>query len=265
MLAGYVGKTTMIIPKLRAPIVLGHGICGFDELRLGSWRLARYWPGIPEALTRAGNRVLVARVAPLGTVAERAAQLKAFLDREAPGEPVHLISHSMGGLDARYLISCLGMAPRVLSLTTISTPHRGTAFADWGLRTFEPWAKGFLRLFGVRPEPFRDVSIDGCARFNREVLDAPGVRYFSVAAEFQLNWLAAEWQLPYRIIAREQGANDGMVPVVSARYGEDCTIWKGDHVSLVNWTGPLAGARRGWRDRIPEYASLVGRLADEGF
>src|SRR5262249_5187529 len=38
---------------------------------------------------------------------------------------VHVFAHSMGGLDARYMISRLGMAKRVLSLTTIATPHRG--------------------------------------------------------------------------------------------------------------------------------------------
>ncbi|MCQ5134484.1 esterase/lipase family protein, partial [Coprococcus eutactus] len=38
---------------------------------------------------------------------------------------VNLIAHSKGGLDSRYAISMLGMAPYVASLTTINTPHRG--------------------------------------------------------------------------------------------------------------------------------------------
>src|SRR5437773_1910471 len=94
-------------PKLRAPLVLVHGLLGFNQLKLFGWTLASYFPGIPEFLTAAGNRVLVPRVSPTGSVAERAGQLKAFLDREAPGEVVHLVAHSMGGLDARYLIACL--------------------------------------------------------------------------------------------------------------------------------------------------------------
>jgi triacylglycerol esterase/lipase EstA (alpha/beta hydrolase family) len=36
----------------------------------------------------------------------------------------------MGGLDARYAISLLGLARRVASLTTIGTPHRGTPVGD---------------------------------------------------------------------------------------------------------------------------------------
>ncbi len=73
----------MILPTLRNPIVFAHGLGGFDCLHLGKWVFARYWSGIPEALAAAGNRVLVDRVSPFGGVAERAAQLRAFLDRLA--------------------------------------------------------------------------------------------------------------------------------------------------------------------------------------
>jgi len=33
----------------------------------------------------------------------------------------------------------------------------------------------------------------------------------------------------------------------------------------VNWKGPLAKARRGWEDRVPQYAGLIRRLADLGY
>lgn len=49
-----------------------------------------------------------------------------------PGREVNLIGHSMGGLDARYLITHLQPeAFTVKTLTTIATPHRGSAFADY--------------------------------------------------------------------------------------------------------------------------------------
>ena len=51
----------------------------------------------------------------------------------------------MGGLDARYMIASLGMEARVLSLTTVGTPHRGTAFADWGMPAFGRLLTPFLR------------------------------------------------------------------------------------------------------------------------
>ena len=84
----------MIVPKLRVPIVLVHGLFGFDRIRVGPWTLVRYFPGIPEFLQASDNRVLIPSLSPTGGVAERAAQLKAFLDRESPSEPVHLFAHS---------------------------------------------------------------------------------------------------------------------------------------------------------------------------
>ena len=88
-------------PRLDAPIVLIHGLCGFDRLYAFRRPVKDYFPGIREHLEAAGNRVLAARVSPTAGVARRAADLKRFLDREVPRGPVHLIGHSMGGLDAR--------------------------------------------------------------------------------------------------------------------------------------------------------------------
>src|SRR4051794_24949512 len=98
----------MYAPRLRAPIVLVHGLLGTDTLRLGPVRLFDYFRGIPEVLRAGGNRVVVVRVGRTDGVAVRAAQLA----RQLPNEPVHLIGHSMGGLDSRYLISRLGLASR---------------------------------------------------------------------------------------------------------------------------------------------------------
>ena len=67
----------------------------------------------------------------LGTVEEA---------RASTGRPVHLIGHSLGGLDSRFLISKLGMADRVLSLTTIGTPHHGTPLADIVVRALRKQA-----------------------------------------------------------------------------------------------------------------------------
>jgi triacylglycerol lipase len=255
----------MTVPKLRSPILLVHGLFGFTRLGLGRWTLFSYFPGIPELLGAAGNRVLVAGVSPTGGTAARAAQLKAFLDRECPHEPVHVLAHSLGGLDSRYLIARLGMAPRVLTLTTIGTPHRGTAFADWGVRRLERLVRPLLGQLGIPHQAFFDLTTQKCKVFNEEVPDAPGVRYFSVAGRFNPDWLTPGWQLPARVVEKAEGPNDGVVSVASATYGERCDLWEGDHVSLVNWPNPIAQARGRHRDRAADYAALVRRLADEGF
>src|SRR5258708_6013617 len=208
----------MAVPVLKAPIVLVHGLLGFDKLAMGAWTLTHYFRGIPELLRAAGNRVLVARLNPIGGTAERAAQLKALLDAESRTEPVHLIAHSMGGLDSRYMISRLGMAPRVLSLTTIGTPHRGSPFVDWGVRRFARLVCPVFEFFGLSYQAFKDLTTGHCKVFNRNTPDSPAVRYFSVAGCFRTDWLAPEWQLPSSIVERLEGPNDGVVSVKSARY-----------------------------------------------
>lgn len=51
------------------------------------------------------------------------------IQTETGCEKVNIIAHSKGGLDARYLITRLGMGETVASLTTIST-HRGSELLD---------------------------------------------------------------------------------------------------------------------------------------
>jgi triacylglycerol lipase len=253
------------IPKLRAPIVLVHGLFGFDQLRLAGFTVAHYFAGIPEMLRAAGNRVLIPRLSPTGGVADRAAQLKEFLTRESPSEPVHLFAHSMGGLDARYMVSRLGMADRVLTVTTLGTPHRGTAFAEWGILRLERIVKPFFNLFGIPTQAFYDLTPASCRAFNQAVPDMPGVRYFSVAGQHNGAYLNPEWLLPYNIVYKAEGPNDGIVSMTSAKYGETMEVWEGDHFSLVNWLNPLGRNRSFWRDPAKRYGPLVRRLAEEGY
>ena len=255
----------MVIPKLKAPIVLVHGLFGFDRIALAGLTLAHYFPGIVGMLQKAGNRVLIPFLSPMASVAERSAQLKAYLDKEAPGEAVHLFAHSMGGLDSRYMISQLGMGERVLTLTTLGTPHRGTTFADWGIERLERLVKPIFDLLGLNGKGFYDVTTTGCKKFNQQVRDDPRVRYFSVAGRHDGHWMSPEWLLPYYIVLEAEGPNDGVVSLASAKYGEMMEVWEGDHFSLVNWPNPLALNRGPFRDPAKRYGPMLRRLADEGF
>jgi triacylglycerol lipase len=252
---------TTCSPRLDAPIILVHGLCGFDRLYAFRRPVKDYFPGIREYLEAAGNRVYLARVSPTAGVARRALDLKRFIDREVPRGPVHLIGHSMGGLDARYAIARLGMENRVRSLTTVGTPHRGTAFADWGWSRFSRLFVPLLRLLGIPHEAFIDLRTDTCRRFNEDVPDVPGVRYFSVAGVCERPWVGPEWQLPYRIVDRREGPNDGVVSVASATWGEHTEQWGGDHLNLVNWPNRLARRRGEWSDRAADYGRLLARVA----
>src|SRR5262245_33216623 len=134
------------VPRLRAPIVLVHGLMGFDAVRVAGIRLGSYFPNVDDALRAAGNRVFTARLSPTAGVAQRAAELRDFLHRDVPAGPIHIVAHSMGGLDARYMTSRLGMKDRVLTLTTLGTPHRGSPFADWGVRHLRRLVKPVLSV-----------------------------------------------------------------------------------------------------------------------
>src|SRR5262249_40751387 len=98
------------------PVVLAHGLFGFDTLEIAGKR-HEYFRGISRELKGSGTDVYVVRVAPLAGVAARARQL-ADQVRRLPAKRVNIVAHSMGGLDARYAISHLGLSDVVASLTT---------------------------------------------------------------------------------------------------------------------------------------------------
>jgi hypothetical protein len=70
----------------------------------------------------------------LGSVQLRAQELAARINQKFPAGEIQIIAHSMGGLDARCMLAqnMLGLAAagRVISFTTISTPHDGSPVAN---------------------------------------------------------------------------------------------------------------------------------------
>ncbi|KIJ17859.1 hypothetical protein PAXINDRAFT_72201, partial [Paxillus involutus ATCC 200175] len=119
----------------RYPIVLCHGLYGFDVRGPAAFPSLRmhYWANVLSILQKKlGADVIVTTVPGTGSVASRAKNLDRLLQEKARGRGINLIAHSMGGLDCRHLITHLGPTDYVpLSLTSISTPHRGSPFMDW--------------------------------------------------------------------------------------------------------------------------------------
>lgn len=253
------------VPRLRAPVILVHGLFGFDAMRVIDLELVPYFRGVRGYLARPGNRVFTAKLSPTGRVKRRAIQLRRYLDRVVPNDPVHLIAHSMGGLDSRYMINRLGAADRVLTLTTLGTPHRGTSFADWGLTR---WGVLFRppNLPFIEPVPaLLDLTTEAATRFNATITDAPNVRYFSVAARFTGRWWQPPWCFSASVIQKAEGDNDGLVSVESAKYGETFEEWDGDHLSLVNWPTLQRIVGFQWHDQRWRFGRIVQRLHDLGY
>jgi triacylglycerol lipase len=252
-----------------APIVLVHGILGFDRLGLPDSPIS-YFRGIPDALAAAGHSVPEPpALNPAGSVTERAADLKDYLlnHEDVRGRRVHLIAHSMGGLDSRYMISGLGMADRVLSLTTLCTPHHGTSIADLNLAVF---GLGLDVLDETRLVDLRGF-LDLTRRHSREfdevrVPDAAGVRYFSVAGLYEPGLVSFDLlKLTHDFISANEGGNDGLVSVTSATFGTFLGTWPGDHFRLINWpTNILEPVDEFADDSVVEnYLSLAERLFGE--
>jgi pimeloyl-ACP methyl ester carboxylesterase len=92
---------------LKAPIVLVHGLFGVGQLKLAGVGVADYFRLIPNALRAQGHAIPEPpSLNTAGRIAERAAGLKEYLDNrpEVAGLQVHLVAHSMGGLDAGFMI-----------------------------------------------------------------------------------------------------------------------------------------------------------------
>lgn len=131
-------------PPAKRAIVLAHG---FNASTTNSWSFY----GVAEALAKDHPVVVKAEVPPFASPRTRAEYLAKDVDRalatcratagcDASG--VHLIAHSMGGLDARALIGGLHYGDRIKTLTTIASPHHGTAIADAVLGLIPPVADG---------------------------------------------------------------------------------------------------------------------------
>ncbi|HYD43499.1 MAG TPA: hypothetical protein VEB43_21900 [Anaeromyxobacter sp.] len=250
-------KRRWLRTKPRHPIVLAHGLFGFDEVGVGAIRHA-YWKGIRDALEKDGNKVVVPRVPPCGSVAERAAALTRALS-VLDEKRVNVLAHSMGGLDARYAVTNLGLAARVAALVTVGTPHRGSPLAD--LSTDVARKIGLQRVLetaGVPLDAFHDLATARMARFNEEVSDVRSVAYASVVGVVRRKRKANPLLVPsYLWMKKSWGVSDGVVPASSQRWGEVLAEVEADHWAQTGWSRHF--------DAAEFWVRLVRELRAMGF
>ena len=262
-------------PKL--PVCFSHGLFGFDQLTLMPSVTISYWRGIVEVLEANGCEVLVCRVPTAASVPERAAALKQQIEERFPGREVNLVGHSMGGLDCRYLVSQLRPSFKVRSLTTITTPHRGSSFCDYMLdsvigRERLPKLLSLLKTVNLPGggRAFENLTTYSMEEFNKRVTDQPGTKYFSWGASFEPS-LFNEFRIPHGIIYEKEGPNDGLVSVESAKWGQYMgTLQDVSHLQIVGWraAGPLTKLAFGSADVFSAtnfYLQICEDLAREGY
>jgi triacylglycerol lipase len=246
-----------MIGRLKAPIVLAHGLFGFSRIGFGPLTLTSYFRGIPQVLRAAGNRVLTTRVHPTASVEFRAMRLGFRIDTYFPDEPVHVIAHSMGGLDARRLLAMPGWRDRILSLTTIATPHKGSIMADFAkLKVGRIYR--LLEAMRIDYGGFLDVTRLASRRFNRTYGRIDDLPCFSVAGEPDVGDVSWPLRRLHEALAEMEGPNDGLVSAASATaFGLPLDPWPLDHLRQMNW---LTHARD---ETDPHYVpAFYGRIID---
>ena len=243
ILAGGGGSSSKPLDGVH-PIVLSHGLFGWGEDSNGVVSIASYWGGMDDYLRSEGAVVYAPTKSALGSNEDRAAQMKSKILywMAANGySKVHIIGHSQGGLDSRYMISNLGMSSKVTSLTTLSTPHRGSPVADivedvipdWLLPFVSDVIEALTKLVWSGSEQdgidaMNALTTTGLASFNSYTPNASGVTYNSWAAKMAwadpvqhpLMWLVYPACWAGGLVSPvHSAANDGLVPVSSSKWG----------------------------------------------
>ena len=248
------------------PVLLHHGLFGYDELKLGPLRM-RYFHSIGQGIAAAGYPVIACSVHPTASVEKRATQLKQqILERlqaaNLLGQRVVIVAHSMGGLDVRYMISRLGMGRHVEAVLTVCTPHRGSPYADWIVRNLHD-RFGVLRMarkLGLEIGAAADLTTTACAKFNDTVPDDPDVKYYSIAGVRSFKQMPAFAMHSHHIVHAAEGDNDGLVSTTSATWGTHLCTWPLDHWQAINRHFAI---RHKAADPTPRYLEALGRVSSE--
>lgn len=149
-------------------LYLSPGMFGFGKLATYDY-FAHVERALKQRFSDAGEELLthVVDVAPTASIRRRAVRLAELVDAttrdDAPG-PIHLLGHSTGGLDARLVASPsvhlpvtkekLDWRDRLVSITTMNTPHYGTPLAS-----FFATVSGQRMLYAVSALTFIALSL----------------------------------------------------------------------------------------------------------
>jgi triacylglycerol lipase len=241
------------------PKQLDHAILflhGLDDFRFFRWIYPRYryFRLLDRALSDTKIPLYFPEVRCNGSIKERGQQLFEFIENVSESN-LHLIAHSMGGLDARYLISKLDSSARIRSLRTVATPHRGTAVASWALETsgIRQWLIRHYNMPGLA-----DLTEEACEKFNEENRDRTDVDYYSFNAARPISefpWFLRRYG---KLIDNCAGKNDSMVPVSSALWENSSATIRAHHAELVGWRlGSPKVSNGNAFDHVKFYRSLI--------
>ncbi|PNV59678.1 alpha/beta hydrolase [Clostridium sp. chh4-2] len=263
------------ICQTKYPLLLVHGV-GFRD-----FHYFNYWGRIPRELVRNGAKVYYGHQEAWGTVESNGEILKEKILEileETGCEKVNIIAHSKGGLDSRYVISGLKMAPYIASLTTINTPHRGSKLVDFlkklpdkVYRTICGMIdKYFGRLGDVKPNAYvasYQLSERYAKEFNEKYPDAEGVYYQSYASLMRCGFSSKLLCIPYWILKKLDAPSDGLVTVKSAEWTNFRGVIKNTYMRGISHGDMIDLTREDYREFhvLEFYIQLTEELARMGF
>ncbi len=262
------------ICRTKYPLILVHGV-GFRD-----YRYFNYWGRIPRELVRNGAQVHYGHQEAWGTVEDNGEILKEEIlgiCRETGAEKVNIIAHSKGGLDSRYLISGLSMAPYVASLTTINTPHHGSALVEFLMGLPDGIYRYICRLidryFGKlgdkKPNTYaasHQLSCRYAAEFNQRYPDDSQVYCQTYASLMKCGFSSKLLCIPYWILKALDGPNDGLVTEESAKWTNFRGTLKNRYLRGISHGDMIDLTREDYRDFkvIEFYIGLVKELGEMG-
>jgi len=256
-------------PLTNTCFVLVHGILGFDDRNGLLAGALKYWGGIDTYLRNQGAQVITPASPAMADIPTRTNEtitaIRAWLATPATagcGMKFHLIGHSQGGLVSRSIaISSTmvtpinGVTPKVLSVTTVNSLHKGAPMADIVLTAIPSWMQPFvgsavsylatLVYRDGRPQDViamgRSLTVSFLKTFNSITPMKSGVKYYSYGSK--MAW-ADLIQHPLMGLTHPitwagglfyglGSANDGVVPFESQKIG----TWKGEPSSKWYATG----------------------------
>ena len=255
----------------RYPIILVHGIAIRES------KLIKAFGKIEGKLKDAEYSVFTANTDAFGTIENNAEQLKEYITdilTDTGAEKVNIIAHSKGGLDTKYMLANLDMTDKVASVTTICTPHRGSAIAShiWSLpRAFKKILAFFINSFYKLVGDKQPDSMTVCDQLKKtecedvEEIFAKKVYCQSYSTKIVSIKDCMLMGIPMKIYSKTDGQeNDGVVSVESAKfetYRGECLDEPISHTQIVD-----IFAKRKQRAKIYSfYLELCSELGEMGF
>lgn len=248
-----------------------------------------YWGRIPKALEEHGSELFFGFQDANGSIEDNCKALKKSLEKyiaDTGAEKVNIIAHSKGGIEARYLISTMGMGRYIASVTTLNTPHKGSKTMDKLIRLPKFLLRGgsavfdiFMKLGGDRsPRTYRcleQLTSDFMEGFNAENPDVSDIYYSSYAFKMKNGFSDGLMTIPWLVMKLLNGDGDGMLTPQEVEWGDFHGVYTGTGNRGISHPDEVDLRRKAFSKKTPSndheisditdfYIKLVSELKERG-